>query len=354
MHAVYDKLMYSNAINVDTIQIGDEVYYGFFSRSDIDRLNAVFRALKITDVTYYNKMDLYKTFIEKNQCIVDVHGNSIIILVKQDNLCYLGYSKTLNFDQRLLQICSKYGVKDIVDFSTFVDYDCICKFNNFAKVNVLTGYTTLSIFGFFRYSNRCLPIQCNNFYDESSAKEWFVNNEPTDNKHGENKIESSKEKRPKKEDSVKQEQHIKVKQHHDLVTFICTSLGILIVLVVLLAVIACNLLGSNNESLENDLLVLNDKNSCYVHKLDYVMRDSEISYTEIYDLLQNGLPDGILVYSCEITDSINLTMLVPDDVESSTLGSALPEGLSMQSATEIGLVTQGDVVYVKYLISCSK
>ena len=150
LNPTYDTNVYRHVYITDKVQIGDYVYNGIVSQEDINKLVHLFNVLKIENVYFYDKMHYYTHFLPVNTCGVDYTQGTYTVLCKKNDLFSLSYAKN-NVEQMLLQNCRKAHVTEIVDFTSFIDYDCIRWFENFcisfdAFICVAKSYSAVTAF----------------------------------------------------------------------------------------------------------------------------------------------------------------------------------------------------------------
>ncbi len=360
-HAIYDKKPYNNVYHTETYQIGDSIYTGVLSQLDINKLMCVFNAVKISNIRFCDKMVMYDYFLKNGQCLVDSTSNTNIIVGKNDlGISSVTYVKTNSLEQSLLQICRKHAIYDTVNFNTFIDYDCVKWFENFVKVQELTVFVTLTVFGFFKFINTDSRVDINQvkFNSKLETVSYSTHTENTDKvlrgpAIQENSAKVSKA--PIKEKSKKAAIPIKIKsKSHRSIPSALINLALILSIFSLILTFIADYYFTNKAKYPESLL--NQNNSIINHvtlRLDKLEEAPVQNSSVIVIDLMSKCPVDVNIGSITISDNIEVVYYVAETGNIETVKGALSDFYKINGISESGIVTLNEIIYTKYTVSLS-
>lgn len=362
MHAIYDKECYDNVYRTETYQIGDNIYTGVLSQLDINKLMCVFNAAKITNIRFCDKMIMYNHFLRDNQCLVDSTNNTNIVVSKNmGGVSDIIYVKSSMLEQSLLQTCRKNNTKDIVNFNTFVDYDCVKQFTNFVKVEELSIFVTLTVFGFFKFINSTASIDLNQVrfnskletvnYETKSLKSDKVLKGPIIHK----KVQQSNENTSSVKVKEKQKP-VKVKKSHRQkpVANILINLLIVLLLFSLASTFIVKHYYNNKARGPEDLIIYNTNIINHTKLRINKLQESPVTNTsQITNDIITRCPVDISIGSIIIENDIEIVYYVAETATIDSVLSTLEDNYKVNAISESGIVTLNNINYSKYVISVS-
>lgn len=360
-HAIYDKEPYNNVYHTETYQIGDSIYTGVISQLDVNKLMCVFNAAKINNIRFCDKMVMYDYFLKDGQCLVDSTSNTNVIISKNDTgISSVTYVKTNSLEQSLLQICRKHAVHDVVNFNTFIDYDCVKWFENFVKVQELTIFVTLTVFGYFKFINTNSRIDINQvkFNSKLETVSYSTHTEDTDKVLRGPAIQENSakvNKAPIKEKSKKAAIPIKTKSksHRSVPSALINLALILIVFSLILSFVAAYYFSNKAKYPES---LLNQNNNIINHitlRLAKLEEEPLQNSSVIVIDLMCKCPMDVSIGSIAISDNIEVVYYVAETGNIETVKEALSDSYKINGVSESGVVTLNEIIYTKYTISLS-
>lgn len=363
LNPTYDTNVYRHVYVTDKVQIGDYVYNGIVSQEDINKLVHLFNVLKIENVYFYDKMHFYNHFLPENACGIDYAQGTYTVLCKKNELFSLSYTKN-NVEQMLLQNCRKAQVTELVDFTSFIDYDCIRWFENSVQIGDINVFIKLSVFGYFRFLNKD-----DNIEDLVSVKFDRDLNTVT---YGTEYVEDSRVLKsvPVPEATVDEQLQASVKQTESKTKDLAvhtekepkkkSSIILTVVIIILLIVIVGGAglyfyLSQQYKSKENQYQIGNDaleheKN--IEASLKQILQEDTVV---LYDTVASSCDATDIVGSITFNnDSLEVLFYVPADSDIEKLKNALAIHFEVNGIADNGKITIGDDIYSKYVISLSE
>lgn len=368
VHAIYDKEPYNNVYKTETYQVADKIYTGVISQLDINKLMCVFNAAKINNIRICDKMVMYDHFLKTNQCLVEsINGTNIIVSKGLSGISSITYAKNNSLEQSLLQTCRRTGVRDIINFNTFIDYDSVKWFENFVKVQDLSIFVTLTTFGFFKFINTITSVDIEQVKFNSKLEtvtyatktkksdkvlRSSIYNENVNNiivNEPDTEISVDDKKEIKKPERLKNAQQIPNKSGKVLLTCIISLIG-----VSLLAAFIISYYFDNKAKYPESLT--NQNNNMIKH---LELQQDKLNETPIHnnavilDNLLSRCPLDVNIGSVIIDDSIEVVYYVAETGDVETVKNSLSDIYKINGVSESGVVTLNDVTYTKYTISLS-
>lgn len=363
LNPTYDTNVYRHVYITDKVQIGDYVYNGIVSQEDINKLVHLFNVLKIENVYFYDKMHYYTHFLPVNTCGVDYTQGTYTVLCKKNDLFSLSYAKN-NVEQMLLQNCRKAHVTEIVDFTSFIDYDCIRWFENSAQIGDINVFIKLSVFGYFRFLNKD-----DNIEDLVSVK--FDRNLNTVT-YGTAYVEDPHilKSASVHEATVEEQLQVTAKQTENAAETLVASAkkepekkigAVLTVIMIILLIITLGgaglyfYLSQQYKSKENQYQISADT---YEHEKNIEASLKQILQEDtavLYDSVASSCDATEIIGSVTFNnDSLEVLFYVPADSDVEKLKSTLAAHFEVNGIADNGKITIGDKIYSKYVISLSE
>lgn len=338
-----------------SIILGETQYFASVSQLDINKMQHLFKACEITDVSYVDAFAMYNQFANAesgNSCIVDRVGSGLVLAVytkNEKNECVLReifYVIPANLSKYIVMLKRKYNIDHFVDSShcSYVgDIDC-SKFTAELQQKICALSAALNANAGFRIDNSKIGFSAdfNSYKTEPETKDVKIVEQPKVDEESGSSTDSSNE------EFVESS-----KRKGKGTSLLLTILVILCILSLIGVMLINNLIQGDINGLKNKIKSLQVEVSSLIDTEESLhSATSSVDYGSIYSTLEVKDTPGIELVTVSFQSSkCTATYFVAGEDNFATLLAHLGEKHNVLAVVETSTKEDNGVLYAEKVIS---
>lgn len=360
-HAVYDTTRYNAAYHPSILLIGDFLYTGNIAQIDINKLMHLFNSLKITNVEFFDKFQMYSYISADDVCIIDSCNKSYVLTIKQKDIRDIVYVKEQNLEQAMLQLCRKHNITEMCNLTNYIEYDYVKYFENYTDLAEIDAFVTASVFGFFRFVQPDLryDITCVTFdrnmntvtYDDSSSETKGTTENSTESQDD---LTTDKNLKNANKGSKGNSKRLKKRRNRDSKSAGIMAATISIVLVALSLIVFCVLSVYFRQielQKQNSYNIASEQKEHAEHYIAKLKENVPMDYGDVVNYINSICPIDDYVGSIVIDDTYEVLFYVAESSSIDEIQAVLKNDFEINGISDGGVITLNDKNYAKYTIS---